>query len=200
MTGEILLKEVLDLTVQPTERETSKKKKFGERIYPKQPNSFRLHVRSMSVLYCKHADHKKHKSYLIKYMQIHMDTQIYINDTITCSHSQRSTHTFSNEPYLTLFHADISLALSLSISSGSPVASLLGSGVCAGRRPKLPCCSRGCCLRPSVSSSCITPPTYCAALGEMEFMALSYQSWTLLLLIATQNWGKEKEDKRKGLG
>ena len=96
-------------------------------------------------------------------------------------------------PYLTLFHADISLAFSLSISSGSPVVSLLGSGVCGSRRPKLPCRSGGCCLRLSTSSSCITPPTYCAALGEMEFIPLSLQSWTLLLLIATQNW--QRKDK-----
>ncbi|TNN83606.1 hypothetical protein EYF80_006124 [Liparis tanakae] len=76
---------------------------------------------------------------------------------------------------------------SLSISSGSTVASRPGSGLCAALRPKLPCRSRGCCLRLSASSSCITPPTYCAALGETEFMPLSPQSGALLLLIATQN-------------
>lgn len=95
-----------------------------------------------------------------------------------------------HEPYLTLFHADISLAFSLSISSGSPVASLPESVACGVLRPKLPCRSRGCCLRLPTRSSCIIPPTYWAALGETEFMPLNPQSQTLLLRIATQNWGE----------
>lgn len=101
-----------------------------------------------------------------------------------------------NKPYLTLFHADISLAFSLSISSGSPVASLFESAACGNLRPKLPCRSRGCCLLSSTSSSCITPPMYCAALGETEFMLLRTQSWTLSLLIATQFWWVKEKTAR----
>lgn len=105
-------------------------------------------------------------------------------------HLKRQTHAWrsSYKPYLTLFHADISLAFSLSISSGSTFASLLWSCVCCGRRLELPCRSRDCCRRLSTISSCITPPTYCTALGETEFMSLSPQSCTLVILIATQNW------------
>lgn len=97
------------------------------------------------------------------------------------------------KPYLTLFHADISLAFSLSISSGSPVNSLPGSMVCGSRGPKLPWCSRASCLWFSTSSSCITPCMYCAALGETEFIALRRQSGTLQLIVATEHWRKTED-------
>lgn len=118
------------------------------------------------------------------------------------SHTQSSLLKTDYKPYLTLFHADISLALSLSISSSSPAASLLAPWVCGGLTPKLPCRSMGCCCLPlSTSSSCMTPPTYCAALGETEFMAPRLQSLPLVLLIATQNWWmNEKEEQHKNLG
>lgn len=144
VTGEILLKDVLDLTVQPGERAADC---ILQRLCP---------------------------------INIHM----YINTHWPSSNKDKEQDRGTKyEPYLTLFHAVISLAFSLSISSGSPVASLLGSGVRAGRGPKLPCRSRGRCRRLSTSSSCIAPPAYCTALGETEFMPRSLQSWTLLLLI-----------------
>lgn len=113
--------------------------------------------------------------YVSKYCFIHNKYKYLLNED-------------GGKPYLTLFHADISLAFSLSISSGSPVNSLPGSTVCGSRGPKLPWCSRGCCLWFSTSSSCITPVTYCAALGETEFIALRRQSGTLQLIVATKHW------------
>lgn len=133
VTGDILLKEVLDFTVQP------------------------------SVIKCK---------YVCKYYS-----------TLKCQLKKDK-----DKPYLTLFHADISLAFSLSISSGSPVTSLPGFMVCGSLGPKLLWCSRGCCLWFSTSSSCITPVTYCAKLRETEFISLTPQSGTLQLIAATDYW------------
>lgn len=96
-----------------------------------------------------------------------------------------------SKPYLTLFHADISLAFSLSISSGSPLTSLPGSMLCGSLGPWD---SRGFCLWFSTSSSCMTPAMYCAALGEMEFIPLRPQSGTLQLIVATEKLEKEAGD------
>ena len=114
--------------------------------------------------------YRQHKTLQRKYNAIDRDVYWH-TDTNTNKHTGIER---DHQPYLTLFHADINLALSLSTSSGSVAA----SGPTASLRAGLPV------LWLSSSSSCSAPPTYCTALGDTEFMAPGSHSWAALVLLA----------------
>lgn len=101
MTGETLLKEVLDFTVQPPERESRREREADKRTIKTVTKEGRLWLEVFHI--------SRHK-YTNKFMNLHRGLTFLIS---------------IDKPYLTLFHADISLAFSLSISSGSLGASLL---------------------------------------------------------------------------